>query len=95
MNARSGRQLGYKDPPMGAIPEIEAAGLTMIVCMLLIALCFAAPLLLELPRAPEDTATAGPSLREVGAGATPQAAAESVVPAKGAGSGMGTADAID
>ena len=95
MNARSGGQPDYKDPPMGAIPELEVAGLTMIVCMLLIAFCFAAPLLLKLPQAPEATATASPSSGEVGAGTTPQATADSVVPGKRAGAGMRTADAID
>lgn len=76
MSARPGRQLDRKDSSVGAISELEAAGLTMIVCMLLIAFCFAAPLLLKRPQAPEASATAGPSSCEAGAGTTPQTTAE-------------------
>ena len=42
----------------GAIPEIQTAGFTMMVCALLVAVCFAAPLFLTLPQALEAAGTA-------------------------------------
>lgn len=68
MNRKTGSQLEYKDPSIGAIPEVEVAGVMIIGCMLLIAACFAAPLLLKVPQTMDGAVSSRPTIREVSAG---------------------------
>lgn len=72
MDARTVRPLEHKEPPIGFTSEVELAGVAVIACMLLIAVCFAAPLLLKLPQVMDGAVRPRPTIREVSEGAAVQ-----------------------
>ena len=71
MNPNTSLRLASNDTALE--PEhAETSGLTMIVCALLVAVCFAAPLLLSLPHAMDAAASPAPTISEaVGVAAVP------------------------
>ena len=67
MNTKPNLQIATKDASAGAIPEIESGGVTMAVCVAIVAVCFAAPLFLTLPQAMDAAASPAPVLIEAAA----------------------------
>ena len=67
MNTKPNLQIATKEPSAGAIPEIESGGVTMAVCVAIVAVCFAAPLFLTLPQAMDAAASSAPVIAEGGA----------------------------
>lgn len=64
MNAKPMPCESESDFSAGAVPEVQTSGVTMIVCAALVAVCFAAPLVLTLPQALDAAASPAPTLRE-------------------------------
>ena len=67
MNTKPNLQIATQDSSAGAIPEIESGGVTMAVCVAIVAVCFAAPLFLTLPQAMDAAASPVPVIVEAGA----------------------------
>ena len=66
MNAKTSLRIATNDVSAGEIPETDTSALTMIVCALLIAVCFAAPLLLTLPQTMDAVASSRPVWSDIG-----------------------------
>jgi hypothetical protein len=65
MDTNANPQLAAKDASAGAIAETETTGVTMLVCALLVATCFAAPIFLTLPETMGAAATPPQTISEV------------------------------
>ena len=68
MNTRMSLHTATSDASAGEIPAAETGGLTMIICTLLVAVCFAAPLLLTLPQTMDAVASSRPVLSDIAVG---------------------------
>ena len=67
MNTKTSLHLASQDASAGEIPVADTTGLTMIVCTLLVAVCFAAPLLLTLPATMDAVASPVPVIGDIAA----------------------------
>ena len=73
MTNKANLRIAATDASAGAVPDVETGPITVVVGALLVAVCFAAPLLLTLPQTMDAAASAGPSIREVAVTAAPEA----------------------
>src|SRR5687767_10443430 len=74
MNTKAHLHIATKDVTAGAVPEVETAGISIILGALLVVACFAAPLLLTLPQTMDAAASPRPSVRDVVITSVPETA---------------------
>ena len=98
MDTRYRLHIAPKDTAAGAVPEIQTGGPITLFCAALIAVCFAAPLLMSLPQTLDAVASPTPLIRETigqaalqtATGATPEPTFHERYPVQGATSWVDT-----